>query len=61
LGGAALSAGAVWAFGLFSLIPRPVFLLFPVFLFLGLASARASFRLLDEISGRLFNEETRKP
>jgi UDP-GlcNAc:undecaprenyl-phosphate GlcNAc-1-phosphate transferase len=53
LGGAALSAATVWIFDSIASIPRPVFLLYPIFLFLGLAGARASFQLLDEISRRM--------
>lgn len=52
LGGAGLSAALVYLVFDFSLLSWQVFLLFFLFLFLGLAATRSSFRLMDRFSGQ---------
>jgi UDP-GlcNAc:undecaprenyl-phosphate/decaprenyl-phosphate GlcNAc-1-phosphate transferase len=51
-GGVILAAPLIWFFSRSVSVPGPVYLLYGIFLFLGLAVSRASFRLLDSAYGR---------
>jgi UDP-GlcNAc:undecaprenyl-phosphate GlcNAc-1-phosphate transferase len=50
--GVALAAAAVWALFSMQAYPPVLFLLFAIYLFLGLAATRSSFRFLDRVSSR---------
>jgi UDP-GlcNAc:undecaprenyl-phosphate/decaprenyl-phosphate GlcNAc-1-phosphate transferase len=52
LGGVLLTSTTIYLLYSREQYPPEIFLLFAVFLFLGLAVSRSSFRLLDQISGR---------